>query len=45
MDLVVEMKELPLNGETVLGDKITYIPGGKGANQSYAIASAGRDSR
>lgn len=41
MDLVVEMKELPLNGETVLGDKITYIPGGKGANQSYAIASAG----
>ena len=28
MDLVVEMKELPLNGETVLGDKITYIPGG-----------------
>lgn len=37
MDMVFEMKNMPMVGETVLGDNVTYIPGGKGANQAYAV--------
>ena len=36
MDMVIEMKRMPIVGETVLGTKMTYVPGGKGANQAYA---------
>lgn len=36
MDIVIEMKRMPLIGETVLGKNLTYVPGGKGANQAYA---------
>lgn len=36
MDMVIEMKHMPLVGETVLGSNLTYVPGGKGANQAYA---------
>ena len=36
MDIVVGMKRMPLRGETVLGSSLSYVPGGKGANQAYA---------
>lgn len=36
MDMVIGMKEMPVIGETVLGNDISYIPGGKGANQACA---------
>ncbi len=41
MDLVIEMKRMPLVGETVAGESLAYIPGGKGANQAYAAARLG----
>ncbi len=43
MDMVIEMKRMPIVGETVLGTKMTYVPGGKGANQAYAAARLGED--
>lgn len=43
MDMVIEMKRMPIVGETVLGTKMTYVPGGKGANQAYAAARLGGD--
>jgi ribokinase len=39
MDIVINVDDMPLTGETILGKDIKYIPGGKGANQGY---SAGR---
>ncbi len=41
MDIVIEMKRMPLIGETVLGKNLTYVPGGKGANQAYAAGKLG----
>lgn len=41
MDIVIEMKNMPLIGETVLGKEMTYVPGGKGANQAYAAGKLG----
>lgn len=41
MDMVIEMKHMPLVGETVLGSSLTYVPGGKGANQAYAVGKFG----
>lgn len=41
MDMVIEMKKMPLKGETVLGETLTYIPGGKGANQAFAAGMLG----
>ena len=38
MDLVAQVSRLPKPGETVLGDRFTTIPGGKGANQAVAAA-------
>lgn len=43
MDMAVEAERIPLKGETLIGDKITYFPGGKGANQAYAIARFGAE--
>ena len=43
MDMVIGMQYMPLEGETVLGDSLTYIPGGKGANQACAAAKLGGD--
>jgi ribokinase len=41
MDMVIEMEHMPITGETVLGSTLTYIPGGKGANQACAAARLG----
>ena len=38
MDMTVTAERIPLKGETLLGDSIHYIPGGKGANQAVAMA-------
>lgn len=38
MDLVVKTDEIPKIGETVLGNELLQIPGGKGANQGVAIS-------
>ena len=41
MDMVIEMKAMPRTGETVLGNTLAYVPGGKGANQTYAAGKIG----
>jgi ribokinase len=41
MDMVVRCAELPLPGQTILGDNFVMNPGGKGANQAYASAKLG----
>lgn len=41
MDLVVPVVHFPTAGETVLGQSLTTIPGGKGANQAVAAAKQG----
>jgi len=38
MDLVIKVNEIPQIGETLLGNELLQIPGGKGANQGVAIA-------
>ncbi len=40
-DLVVRVKHFPLPGETISGDDLQIIPGGKGANQAVAAARQG----
>ena len=41
MDSVIETEHLPKAGETISGKSITENPGGKGANQAYAIGKLG----
>lgn len=41
MDIVVEMNKMPELGETVMGKHLSYIPGGKGANQACAAGKLG----
>ncbi|TFJ94195.1 ribokinase [Lentibacillus salicampi] len=41
MDLTVITDKMPMQGETVLGDKFFTSPGGKGANQAVAAARMG----
>lgn len=36
MDMDIQMERMPECGETVMGRSITYVPGGKGANQACA---------
>lgn len=43
MDLVVSMDRFPRLGETIRGEAIHYIPGGKGANQAVGSAKLGAD--
>lgn len=43
MDMTVTAERIPLKGETLKGDSIHYIPGGKGANQAVAMAKLGAD--
>lgn len=41
MDLTVTSKEMPLQGETIIGENFATYPGGKGANQAVATARLG----
>jgi ribokinase len=41
MDVVVEAERPPALGETVPGNQVHFIPGGKGANQAVASARLG----
>jgi ribokinase len=41
VDLVTRVERHPAPGETVLGDGLVRVPGGKGANQAVAAAEAG----
>lgn len=41
MDLVVETGQFPAPGETVLGQRFSTFPGGKGANQAVAARRLG----
>ncbi len=41
MDLVVNADHVPAPGETILGDKLRTLAGGKGANQAVAAARSG----
>ncbi|NEW05034.1 ribokinase [Paenibacillus sp. SYP-B3998] len=41
MDIVVETSRFPRVGETLTGEHVHFIPGGKGANQAVAAARLG----
>lgn len=41
MDFVIEVESMPVKGETILGKSFSLVPGGKGANQAYAIGKLG----
>jgi ribokinase len=41
MDFVVQVDALPERGQTVSGRGFTMLPGGKGANQAYAVGRLG----
>ena len=41
MDLVTQIENMPVVGETILGNGLQHIPGGKGANQACAVGSLG----
>lgn len=41
MDLVVKTPQLPVVGETIAGESLAMIPGGKGANQAIAVSRLG----
>ena len=43
MDLVCRTPRMPAPGETVLGENLLTIPGGKGANQAVAAARLGAE--
>ena len=45
MDMVLSVDHHPVPGETIIGDGITYHPGGKVANQAYAVGKLGGDVR
>lgn len=41
MDCVVETPVMPKAGETISGRSVILVPGGKGANQAYAVGKLG----
>ena len=43
MDYVIEAPHMPVCGETLSGRSVTLVPGGKGANQAYAVGKLGGD--
>jgi ribokinase len=45
VDLVLRLPSLPRPGETVLGDDLERLHGGKGANQAVALARLGAEVR
>ncbi|HNY21013.1 MAG TPA: ribokinase [Treponemataceae bacterium] len=45
MDIVTRAARFPLVGETITGDSLRFMPGGKGANQAVALARLGGEVR
>ncbi|HDQ25237.1 MAG TPA: hypothetical protein ENN43_00625 [bacterium] len=45
LDIIVKTERMPERGETVAGDNLLFLPGGKGANQAVAIARLGKKVR
>ena len=43
IDMVMNVKKMPVAGETIIADQFSLIPGGKGANQACAIGKLGGD--
>lgn len=43
MDIVVSAARQPKVGETILGESVRYVPGGKGANQAVGLQQLGAD--
>lgn len=43
VDYVLQVDHMPALGETLLSQKFSIIPGGKGANQAFALGSMGAD--
>mgnify|MGYP003607598355 FL=1 len=43
MDMVVTAPRIPLKGETITGQELHFVPGGKGANQAVALGRLGAD--
>ncbi|WP_153464498.1 MULTISPECIES: ribokinase [Sediminibacillus] len=43
MDIIVSVDRMPQKGETIHGNKVQYLPGGKGANQAVAVRRLGGD--
>lgn len=43
MDTVVKTPYMPKSGETLTGTGVSLVPGGKGANQAYAVGKLGGD--
>lgn len=43
MDMTVTAERIPKKGETLIGQELHYIPGGKGANQAVAMARLGAE--
>jgi len=41
MDMTVTSPRIPHKGETILGGTLSFFPGGKGANQAYALGRLG----
>ncbi len=41
MDFVAEVSKSPLPGETIIANKFSLVPGGKGANQAFALGRLG----
>lgn len=41
MDIIVSMERMPHAGETVTAQHVSYLPGGKGANQAVGCAKLG----
>lgn len=41
MDFVIDVEEMPKVGETIICKEFELFPGGKGANQAYAIGKLG----
>lgn len=41
MDIIVSVQQMPREGETLQGDVIHYLPGGKGSNQAVGCAKLG----
>lgn len=41
MDMVIQLNEMPKIGETLMAKTLSYVPGGKGANQAFAAGKLG----